>query len=842
MPDENNENNKRTLSVQIAEPENTIEFVQGYSGQLFKGIRHRLSFKVTSDYPIKECSVLTFKGAATVSSDTTTDDFGFYSVLLSDKEIDRILVSCINANDAAFEKEFPITYLDAIPMKGGISTAYGFGRGIYAPDVNPSLSLRFLSDYTPHHLLPIDGWIVIARYTDGIVSTYQVADPYNQQPIALNIANFANEQRSQAETVVSVDTEYGSHDIYIPAIVLQPYESVYFLVMRDGTAYYLRQDKGAGKSDVSAIQTVLDGNIARSPSCQSDTDCQKDHTVDVYTCSENRNTISRTKLDYSCQANQCISNEVPDSLYAVCKSNTYCIDGSAACIEKFFPFGVYMLGVSEEARSRLAEIPTTNTLFVYSDQETFEDNKIVSQWTGKASTSPHKLRYYTIDEPTATQIDENLVPLYQSIKRKDPTIPPTTALAHPAIYSYYIEKTAPAELITDYYPLTANMPTSGRLIQGALDHMIYQYFVPSFTAASAHKIPWWFVVQAHSWNDDPSIEATHKLREPSPAEIRAMTYLALAYGSTGIIYFMYGSLPEVNAVGLLDYNEQPTPKFYEVAQLGTEIQKLSPVLLSAKRGAVCNSKTLNQQLVAGNFLTDGSPWSFESNPLFTDVTTSAENGLRVRAAWNKPEGDFYDWWKEVAIDTDTVTHLDIEYEIKERNGEGYFYLNPGRLDGDLTDIPLDSTVGKHTATVAIVNRKGKDFCQFPDGVCESNILSRLAFYIYVQGESSLDVVITSIRQHTCSLQNVRSVTGNFEVAEFKQGKTDYIMLVNRDTVDSQIAHLALVENRVSSLVDAYSGAQFRVAKRTALVPLKPGHGRLLKITAKKKFCIFNWCF
>ena len=86
-----------------------------------------------------------------------------------------------------------------------------------------------------------------------------------------------------------------------------------------------------------------------------------------------------------------------------------------------------------------------------------------------------------------------------------------------------------------------------------------------------------------------------------------MTYLALTYGSKGIFYFMYQSLPE--GIGLVYKDGKLTLKYFEVKKINSEIKTLSSILLDLKSEGACNSRALSKQEI--NLINNN--WQFDNN-------------------------------------------------------------------------------------------------------------------------------------------------------------------------------------------------------------------------------------
>jgi hypothetical protein len=94
--------------------------------------------------------------------------------------------------------------------------------------------------------------------------------------------------------------------------------------------------------------------------------------------------------------------------------------------------------------------------------------------------------------------------------------------------------------------------------------------------AEQHDAGSWAVIQCHA--------ITGALRFPTPAEVRCMTWEALANGSKGVFWFLYQSEGVGQAMmdGLVDRDFKARPLWDEVARLTRQIAPLTPILAGLK--------------------------------------------------------------------------------------------------------------------------------------------------------------------------------------------------------------------------------------------------------------------
>lgn len=87
------------------------------------------------------------------------------------------------------------------------------------------------------------------------------------------------------------------------------------------------------------------------------------------------------------------------------------------------------------------------------------------------------------------------------------------------------------------------------------------------------EAPMWTILQLQGYGE--------QLREPTPEEVRAMTYEAIGHGSKGITYFLYQTECEMN--GLVDPNLNHTIDYGTTQTLFSEIEILKPTIKNMRR-------------------------------------------------------------------------------------------------------------------------------------------------------------------------------------------------------------------------------------------------------------------
>ncbi len=144
-------------------------------------------------------------------------------------------------------------------------------------------------------------------------------------------------------------------------------------------------------------------------------------------------------------------------------------------------------------------------------------------------------------------------------------------------FTRFMTDSRPFELMVDAYPIHADIPVNtsyipasaadstgivpfnndpagyNALLQPAFDHMTNNIFLPAIQTANGSGVDWWYIAQVHGELDIATgqyracdVGNSRMLRPPSPAELRAMVSLALAYGAKGIFYFAFPTWPATN--------------------------------------------------------------------------------------------------------------------------------------------------------------------------------------------------------------------------------------------------------------------------------------------------------
>lgn len=179
---------------------------------------------------------------------------------------------------------------------------------------------------------------------------------------------------------------------------------------------------------------------------------------------------------------------------------------------------------------------------------------------------PALLAWYLNDE-LPRRLAPDLGGYYQRVRAADPDHPCYIVLCNMAELGYFVDTMD--VLGVDPYPIPQSPVTR-----------VSEWMDKADQAVRGHK-PVWLVPQAFAWYQHrpkgsdrariPSAEDLRTGRAPTYEESRCMTYLALAHGAKGLIYWCY-------------YNLRMLPQYPEMwngmKRIGAEVRTLEPALLS----------------------------------------------------------------------------------------------------------------------------------------------------------------------------------------------------------------------------------------------------------------------
>lgn len=189
----------------------------------------------------------------------------------------------------------------------------------------------------------------------------------------------------------------------------------------------------------------------------------------------------------------------------------------------------------------------------------------------KFGNHPALLGWYLLARP-----DQNSVPpdvmdqLYQDLQQISPEHPTIVALSSPSLLRFYSDF---CDIVVAWsLPIPASPVTAVAQVVDAAQQAV------------RGRKPVWATIQAAGpgWYRDATLDIQGPGRVPTPAEMEAMTYLALMHGAKGLIYYGYQipSYPGTRAFHL----PQDAPELWQaLATLNRQLQWLAPVILDGQR-------------------------------------------------------------------------------------------------------------------------------------------------------------------------------------------------------------------------------------------------------------------
>lgn len=180
---------------------------------------------------------------------------------------------------------------------------------------------------------------------------------------------------------------------------------------------------------------------------------------------------------------------------------------------------------------------------------------------------PALLGWYIADEPALNKADPAwLEEVYRIIKQHDAYHPVSMVLMRTSAAARYAD--AMDIVMCDPYPIPREpIETVGRVVRGLSRQFAYQkpvWMVPQMFGGSE----WW-------------------LREPTPAEVRRMTYDAVFYGATGLQFFVrhgHSSFPKA------------PQSWAEASRIAFEMQEVTPILAEADSMQIITTSQPDVQL------------------------------------------------------------------------------------------------------------------------------------------------------------------------------------------------------------------------------------------------------
>ena len=179
------------------------------------------------------------------------------------------------------------------------------------------------------------------------------------------------------------------------------------------------------------------------------------------------------------------------------------------------------------------------------------------------------LAYALVDEPS-TRLTDKVCTLTDVFRELDDDTPVTGVFVGLNRGDLIFRDCQPDILLIDLYPFKEESAVGDFGMRGfGYDNLDYIDYIRRYTRFKTPEQPLWVLLQTHKtdWPD-------YKLREPTPAELRAMNWLALGEGASGFFYFHWTSAQTWR--GLADNPALLT----EVGGFSKRVRALEPLLLS----------------------------------------------------------------------------------------------------------------------------------------------------------------------------------------------------------------------------------------------------------------------
>jgi hypothetical protein len=234
---------------------------------------------------------------------------------------------------------------------------------------------------------------------------------------------------------------------------------------------------------------------------------------------------------------------------------------------------------------------------------------------------PALLRVQLLDEPAGNAF-ARYAHVADAVRKFSPRTPPFCCLTGGSDGGAFLQASTSDVVAFDLYPVGVGNKEGG-------DKPLREFAsgAERFTKwAEENRADSWAVVQCHA--------ITGGLRFPTPAELRCMTYTALATGNKGVFWFLYQSEKVSGGMmdGLVDRQFKPRPLWDEVAKLTKEIEPLTGALAT-----LSNPTALQQDdpLLLTRLLTDhkGARYLFAVN---LDATKARTVQIQYRVPPQQP--------------------------------------------------------------------------------------------------------------------------------------------------------------------------------------------------------------
>lgn len=282
-------------------------------------------------------------------------------------------------------------------------------------------------------------------------------------------------------------------------------------------------------------------------------------------------------------------SELPRRLYIGPYESDTTLGGSAgfkAMIDRVRPFGMNAVALGTRADAK--------DLFETAEQEAFylvfkttydldrswwndttpntKQAAAIAANTVTAVAMPYLIGYDLRDEPSLDD-ELKLCAIIDAVRVRDPGVAATSVLIGRDRGDLLFERCQPDTLYIDVYPFLETSEVGDFSMRAfGYDDLDFVTYIRHFTRRSQVDTPLWVILQTHgtSW-------PTYDLRSPTPTELRAMQWMALGEGATGIFYFHWGSMQ--TWIGLKDNPEL----FKEAAYFAQTVRPLEELITAWRK-------------------------------------------------------------------------------------------------------------------------------------------------------------------------------------------------------------------------------------------------------------------
>lgn len=281
--------------------------------------------------------------------------------------------------------------------------------------------------------------------------------------------------------------------------------------------------------------------------------------------------------------------ELPRRLYIGPYESDVTLGGSTgfkAMIDRVRPFGMNAVALGTRADA--------GELFAVAEQEAFylifkTTYDLDRSWwddavsnTGQAAATaaeaitavamPYLIAYDLRDEPSLDD-EQKLCAIIDAVRARDPGAAATTVLIGRGRGDLLFDRCQPDTLYLDVYPFIEESEIGDFSMRAfGYDDLDFVEYIRYFTRRAQADTPLWIILQTHgtSW-------PTYDLRAPTPSELRAMQWMALGEGATGIFYFHWGSMQ--TWIGLRDNPEL----FKEAASFAQTVRPFEKLIVAWRK-------------------------------------------------------------------------------------------------------------------------------------------------------------------------------------------------------------------------------------------------------------------